>query len=113
MPGCRLGDAPGEWGEETNFLYNRSAFDGWPNDPIITTDHRASHYGGAQTVLAMSRGPHNGRIEVYGFYQRDDALFGLQSNGVALNQAQTVNGNLHYSRNDWDHWATGSTSSST
>ena len=26
------------------YHYNRAAFDGGPNDPIITTDHRASQY---------------------------------------------------------------------
>lgn len=92
------------------YHYNRSAFDGGANDPIITTDHRASQYTGAQTVLAVSRGQHNGRVGFYGFYQHDDALFGLQASnaGVALNQAQTVNGHLEaafaedqYAATDW------------
>ena len=43
----------------------------------------------------MSRGPHNGRVGAYGFYQHDDVLFGLQSSsGVALSQAQTPTGHV-------------------
>ena len=78
------------------YHYNRAAFDGGPNDPIITTDHRASQYVGGQAVLAMSHGPHTGRVGAYGFYQHDDNLFGLQSGdgGVALNQALTPTGHL-------------------
>ncbi len=78
------------------YHYNRAALDGGSNDPIITTDHRSSHYIGGQVVLAASRGPHDGRVGMYGFHQRDDVLFGLQSgsSGVALNQTQTPRGNV-------------------
>jgi len=77
------------------YHYNRAAFDGGSNDPIVTTDHRGSHYVGGQAVLAMSHGAHSGRVGAYGFYQHDDVLFGLQSNsGVALNQAETPTGHV-------------------
>jgi hypothetical protein len=78
------------------YHYNRAAFDGGSNDPIIATDHRASQYIGGQAVLAASRGSHNGRVGVYGFHQHDDVLFGLQSGGggLALNQAQTPTGHV-------------------
>jgi outer membrane cobalamin receptor len=78
------------------YHYNRAAFDGGPSDPIVTTDHTASHYLGAQAVIAVSKGAHNGRFGVYGFYQRDETLFGLQSSDAvsALNQTQSVNGNV-------------------
>ncbi|HYT75657.1 MAG TPA: TonB-dependent receptor [Vicinamibacterales bacterium] len=78
------------------YHYNLAAFDGGPGDPIITTDHRASHYVGGQAVLAASLGPHNARVGAYGFYQYDHALFGLQSSGsgTALNQVQMPTGNL-------------------
>ncbi len=74
--------------------YNRAAFDSGPNDPIITTDHRASQYVGGQAVLAISKGRHNGRVGAYGFYQHDEVLFGLQSSGATLNQAQGPNGHV-------------------
>ena len=78
------------------YHYNRSAFDGGPNDPIVTTDHGASHYVGAQTTVAVSSGRHNGRVGAYAFHQRDDALFGLRTSGSEseLAQAQNVNGSL-------------------
>jgi len=78
------------------YHYNRAAFDGGSNDPIITTDHRASRYVGGQAVLAVSRGQHNGRVGVYGFHQQDDVLFGLQSgaSGAALNQTQVPTGHV-------------------
>ena len=78
------------------YHYNRAAFDGGSNDPIITTDHRASQYLGGQAVLAVSHGRHSARVGVYGFYQHDDVLFGLQSgdSGVGLNQTQTPGGHV-------------------
>ena len=78
------------------YHYNRAAFEGGPNDPIITTDQRSSHYIGGQAVVAVSRGPHNARIGAYGFYQHDDVLFGLESSetGTALTQTQTPTGHL-------------------
>jgi outer membrane receptor for ferrienterochelin and colicin len=92
------------------YHFNRAALDGGPNDPVITTDHRTSQYVGGQAVLALSQGRHNARVGVYGFYQHDDALFGLASNdtGESLSQAQSVNGNLEvlfaqdqYAATDW------------
>ena len=78
------------------YHYNRAAFDGGAADPIVTTDHRTSHYIGGQAVLAASHGPHNGRVGAYGFYQHDDVLFGLQSagSGIILGQSQAPSGNL-------------------
>ena len=73
------------------YHYNRAAFDGGGSDPITTTDHRSSHYVGAQVVAAMTRGRHNGRIGAYGFYQQDEALFGLQSAADNLALSQQVN----------------------
>lgn len=92
------------------YHYNRSAFDGGPNDPIVTTDRRRSQYIGGQTVLAVSRGPHTARIGAYGFFQRDEVLFGLQGSddGAVLSQAQTPAGHVavvfvedRYAATDW------------
>ena len=90
------------------YHYNSAAFDGGPNDPIITTDHRRSHYVGGQAVLAVSRGRHNGRVGAYGFFQRDDQLFGLQSSAASLSQSQQPTGNNQvafaqdeYAATDW------------
>jgi hypothetical protein len=78
------------------YHYNRAAFDGGPNDPVIATDHRASQYLGAQAVLAVSHGRHSGRVGVYGFRQHDLVLFGLQSaeDDGALNQSLSPTGHM-------------------
>ena len=91
------------------YHYNRAAFDGGPNDPIVTTDHRTSQYVGAQAVLAASRGKHTARLGVYGFYQHDDVLFGLQgADTPALTQTQMPTGHEEvvfaedqYAMTDW------------
>ncbi|HEX9367548.1 MAG TPA: TonB-dependent receptor, partial [Vicinamibacterales bacterium] len=77
------------------YHYNRGAFDGGPNDPIVATDHRTSQYLGAQVVLAASRGPHNAQVGAYGFHQGDDVRFGLRPAGAAgFDQAQTPTGHV-------------------
>ena len=76
------------------YHYNRAAFDGGPTDPVVTTDHRTSQYMGAQAVVAVSHGPHTVRGGAYGFYQRDDALFALQSSDATLSQTQTPTGHV-------------------
>ncbi len=78
------------------FHDNRAAFDGGPRDPIVTTDHRASEYIGAQAVLATTRGPHSAQVGVYGFYQRDDVHFGLESttDGLGLSQQLRPTGHV-------------------
>lgn len=77
------------------YHYNRAAFDGGSNDPVVTTDHRTSHYVGGQVALALSRERHSARIGAYGFHQHDDALFGLQSSdGPTLNQTDTPTGHV-------------------
>ena len=77
------------------YHYNRAAFDGGPNDPIVTTDHRASQYVGGQAVVAVSHGPHMARFGAYGFYQRDDVLFGLRSSdGPSLSQNDAPTGHV-------------------
>jgi outer membrane receptor for ferrienterochelin and colicin len=91
------------------YHYTRAAFDGGPNDPIVTTDHRTSQYVGGQAVLAVSRGAHTARVGAYGFYQRDDVLFALQSSdGPTLRQADTPTGHVEvafaedqYAATDW------------
>jgi hypothetical protein len=77
------------------YHYNRAAFDGGPNDPIVTTDHRTSQYVGGQAVVAFSNARNNGRIGAYGFYQHDNALFGLQASdgGTAVVQQNVPTGN--------------------
>ncbi len=80
------------------YHFNRAAFDGGPNDtPLVTTDHRMSHYVGGQVTVAVVHGRHNARAGVYSFFQHDDSLFGLRANdgsGLALTQKQKPDGQL-------------------
>jgi outer membrane receptor protein involved in Fe transport len=78
------------------YHYNRAAYDGGPNDPVITTDHRASQYAGAQTSLSIVRGRSNFRGGIYGFYQHDDQLFGLVDTGskTSLSNRQPFSGGV-------------------
>ncbi|HJX92525.1 MAG TPA: TonB-dependent receptor [Pyrinomonadaceae bacterium] len=82
------------------YHYNRAAFIGGLNDtPVIPTDERSSHYGGAQIVLSALTRQHNAKIGFYGFLQRDDAFFRLQGddgngNPINLQQRQNPHGSL-------------------
>jgi outer membrane receptor protein involved in Fe transport len=79
------------------YHYNRSAYDGGPNDPLITTDHRTSQYAGAQATLAVVRGRNNLHAGLYGFYQNDRELFGLvdtTASGAAITQQQPLSGGV-------------------
>lgn len=79
------------------FHANTARFDGGADDPVVTTDHRASQYAGAQLSYALTRGNHEARIGTFGFGERDSTLFGLRANdgtGVALSQSEKVSGNV-------------------
>ena len=78
------------------YHYNRAAYDGGLNDPLITTDHRTSQYGGAQIALGIARGRSNFHAGIYGFYQNDDQLFGLVDTGAgtALSNRQPFSGGV-------------------
>jgi hypothetical protein len=85
------------------YHYSRAAFDSGPNDPLITTYHRDSHYAGGQATLAFAQGRHNARAGVYTFGQHDRALFGLRgtltgevggATSASLEQQQKQNGYL-------------------
>jgi outer membrane receptor protein involved in Fe transport len=64
------------------YHWNHAAYDGGPSDPLITTDHRDSHYAGGLTSLAVTRGRHNARFGLYGFAQQDGTRFGAVDNGA-------------------------------
>jgi outer membrane cobalamin receptor len=79
------------------FHANTARFDGGAEDPIVTTDHRASRYAGGQLRYAIMLGSHEARIGAFAFSERDSTLFGLRANdgnGVALSQSQKVSGNV-------------------
>ena len=54
------------------YHFNSANFDG-----AVTTDERASNFGGAQATLAFNTARNNAQIGFYGFGQHDDQLFEL------------------------------------
>jgi outer membrane receptor for ferrienterochelin and colicin len=80
------------------YHYNRANYDGDPSDtPISTTQHRGSHYGGAQISVSEVTNKHNATAGVYGFGQHDDESIDLIANdgsGVSLSQNKPATGHL-------------------
>jgi outer membrane receptor for ferrienterochelin and colicin len=71
------------------YHYNRANYDGDPNDPISTTQHRGSQYAGAQVALSAVTSRHNASAGIYAFGQRDDESVKLIANdGSGLSSAQ-------------------------
>src|ERR1022692_1272123 len=62
------------------FHYNDANYDSALTDPVVTTEHRGSIYGGGQASFGASLPKNNLQIGVYSFYQQDDELFGASFN---------------------------------
>ncbi len=57
------------------YHYNSANYDANPQDqPVATTDHRASNYGGGQVTFSATLPRNNVQVGVYTFYQHDDQL---------------------------------------
>jgi outer membrane receptor protein involved in Fe transport len=67
-----------------SYHFNRAAYEGLgaADERIVTTDNRASSYIGGQASLSVVKGRHNAKAGVYGFYQHDNTLIGLNGNNV-------------------------------
>jgi len=80
------------------YHFNRADFIGGRSDaPVIPNERRSSQYAGAQVVFSILTRQHNAKAGVYGFFQRDDALFGLEAtdgSGLNLQQREKPTGNL-------------------
>lgn len=79
------------------YHFTRAAFDGRSNGTTVdVTDHRDSSYAGLQAVVSLAAGAHAARAGVYGFHQRDTALFALQTAAPAvdLRHQQAFRGHL-------------------
>jgi len=60
------------------YHYNSANFDSLPNDqPIASTDHRASTYAGGQVAFNASFARNELQTGLYSFYQHDNEFFGL------------------------------------
>jgi len=80
------------------YHYNTAQYDGDPNDqPISTTQHRTSQYGGAQISLNLVNTQHAATAGLYAFGQADHEFVNLIANdGSAppLAQSQRPTGHL-------------------
>ena len=63
------------------YHFNAANFDGGPQGPVSTADHRSSHYGGLQATFGGDVGKrHRVQVGFYGFHQQDDHVLGLVFN---------------------------------
>src|SRR3984885_13340491 len=58
------------------FHYNAADYDSAVTDPVATTEHRGSTYGGGQVSFGANLAKNNLQVGVYSFYQQDNELFG-------------------------------------
>jgi outer membrane receptor protein involved in Fe transport len=79
------------------FHANRAAFEGGALDIPSATHNRLSSYMGGQVSWRYTKGKHNFRTGVYGFAQRDNALFRVIANdgsGDSVEERSKTNGDL-------------------
>ena len=80
------------------YHYNTAQYDGDPNDqPISTTQHRTSQYGGAQIALNLVNTQHAATAGLYAFGQADHEFVNLIANdgsAAPLFQSQRPTGHL-------------------
>ncbi len=62
------------------YHYNRANYDSALNDPIITTQHRGSTYGGGQVSFSSNANKNDFQVGIYSFYQRNSELLGATFN---------------------------------
>src|SRR5258708_6264241 len=68
-----------------SYHFNRADLQGQgdPEDRVVTRDNRTSSYSGGQASVSIVKGRHNAKVGVYGFFQHDSTLIGLNgTNGV-------------------------------
>jgi hypothetical protein len=61
------------------FHYNAADYDSALTDPVVTTEHRASTYGGGQVSFGANVARNNFQAGLYSFYQQDNELFGVNN----------------------------------
>ena len=80
------------------YHYNRANYDGGPADPVVTTQHRASTYGGGQASFSLSKARNDLQVGVYSFYQRNNELLGATfqdgSGNPPFSNTEQISGSL-------------------
>jgi outer membrane cobalamin receptor len=78
------------------YHYNRANYDSALSDPVVTTDHRASNYGGAQISFSANEKKNDLQVGLYTFYQQNNELLGavVNSSGNVFSTSQAPSGTL-------------------
>jgi hypothetical protein len=67
------------------FHHNAADYDSALTDPVVTTQHRGSNYGGGQVSFSANVARNNLQVGDYSFYQQDNELFGATFNNATGN----------------------------
>ncbi len=62
------------------YHYNRANYDGALTDPVVTTQHRSSTYGGGQLSFSANAAKNDLQAGFYGFYQQNSEVLGAVFN---------------------------------
>jgi hypothetical protein len=78
------------------YHYNRANYDSAPTDPVVTTDHRASNYGGGQISFSANTNKNDLQLGLYSFFQQNNELLGatVHSTGSTFSETQTPSASL-------------------
>jgi outer membrane receptor for ferrienterochelin and colicin len=80
------------------YHFNRGQYVGGPNDPIVTSDNRGSHYIGGYVNFEVTRGKHSIRLGTDTFHEHDNQSFGITDNTLAnplsVQHQQTLTANV-------------------
>jgi hypothetical protein len=78
------------------FHRNAADYDSALTDPVATTEHRSSTYGGGQVSFGANVSKNNLQVGLYSFYQQDNELFGVLNNssGTPFTDAEHPTGSL-------------------
>jgi TonB dependent receptor/Carboxypeptidase regulatory-like domain/TonB-dependent Receptor Plug Domain len=71
------------------YHYNRANYDSALTDPVVTSQHRGSTYGGGQASFSANTAKNDFQIGVYTFYQRNNELLGASFNNGSGNPPLT------------------------
>lgn len=62
------------------FHYDGTSYDSSPADPLATTDHRSSYYGGGQVSFNLDQKKNDLQAGLYTFYQKNNEFLGVVDN---------------------------------
>ncbi|MGC2474821.1 MAG: TonB-dependent receptor [Candidatus Sulfotelmatobacter sp.] len=75
------------------YHYNRANYDSSLSDPVVTTQHRASTYGGGQVSFSANVTKNDLQVGLYSFYQQNNELLGAIFNDGSGSQPFSVTEN--------------------